>query len=391
MKRLWLLNLCLMTVIMVAACSSSASPVSQMEEHDESYFLISLPKESWKSQFPDLAGEINIFQTNLEGSILEPLITGLKGINYVLSLSPDRGKFLFASFQVPPRFNPNIVGDLYVFDIKTQDRIMISNNYPYYPSPIATGALWLSNDEIAFISGPLGNTNIHTIAADGKNEQPRQILSQFNTRLSPFRLIAFQEDKDIYWQNGMVNEEMSEIESFPFRSELDGENTIRLQTRDLSTLVWGIAPAGNLIAWGKEIVTNEFEIVDRLELEFEPSQFFWSPNGDRLLIKTCATRDCSAERKYYFWQQNQNPSSQLTFDSFERIHQLPIDLNIRWVVWGPSQSEVMLFFEDIEEETSPIQVLNLETFDYIDALEDIKLDPNSLPLFAQWLETELDN
>ncbi|WP_420630570.1 hypothetical protein [Candidatus Leptofilum sp.] len=393
MKKFWL---SLLYLIIFVACSSPDSQTSKTN-HDETFFLISLPKESWEPHFPDLAGDVNIFQTNLDGSILQPIVTGFSGYNYVMDLSPNGDKFLFASFEDPPNTNPEIVGNLLVFDLETSNFVKLSETYPLNYALVSDSALWLSNDEIAYISNSDRGRLIHTIQADGNGDQSWPALNQIE-HLPPLFLHAFQENKVLYWQNGQFDEEGVAISMFPISAEFDDDNftnPIRLQTLDNSTLIWAVAPTGNLIAWGKEIVTSKIELVARLDLEFEPKTFFWSPNGDRLLIHTCADKGCSGLTKYYLWQQNPDLSSQRTINSFGNLQELPINFNVRWAIWSPSQAEILLLIEEgVEAKNYSLQMLNLSTLQRRSVLEGIEIEPAVLPIYVhsiQWLDTEVDN
>jgi hypothetical protein len=252
------------------------------------------------------------------------------------------------------------------------------------------GALWLSNDEIAFISSADGSRFIHTIQTDGNGAQIRASLNQFDLRLPPLRLLAFQDDKNLYWQNGQFDSEGVEISVFPMRAELNGQNFSRVQTRDGSSLSWEIAPAGNLIVWGKEIITNDFDLVERLELDFEPSRFVWSPNGDRLLIQTCSNNSCSETVNSYLWQQRSDISPQIPIDAFKRLEELPINSEVLWVVWSPNQTEI-LFLLPREETSAEIDslfgILNLDTLETYPAFEEINIESGFIPLYVQWLNS----
>ncbi len=377
-------------VTAIVACSTSVSQSTQSTNNDQYDFLISLPKESWQSHFPDLDGEVNIFKTNQENSKLQPIVTGLNGFNFILELSPNGDKMLVASYDLSETIDPTLTGSLFVMGLDGTEAVKLSDNFTYYPSPVISGALWLSNDEVAFISGPIGSTYIHTIHTDGHNEVTRTSLNQFNPRLSPFRLLAFQEGKELYWQNGNIGSDTAEISIFPMRSEIDGKNLISLQTIDETALQWGIAPSGNLIAWGKDVITKEFVQVDQLHLDLEPKMFQWSPNGDKLFIQACSENSCSDTISHHIWQPEIINFQDLPINSTsENIIDLSINSKIEWAVWSPDQTQLLVYIPDGGTSTKdhPFQVLNLDTLEMSPVFEGLNLDSISYS-YVQWLKNE---
>ncbi len=387
MKRLVVI---LFILPLMMACSTTSPQIQPEIENDDNYFLISLPKESWQSHFPDLDGEVNIFRVNQDGSELQSVVTGLNGYNYVLSLSPDTRKFLVASYDLSKPSLPGLPGKLYVFEIDGSKQILLSEEYPFYPSPAASGALWLSESQVAYISGQFGKTQIYTIDSDGQNKVSRAILNRANPMLTPFRLLAFQEDIGLYWQNGRINTDSAAIANNPNRAKLDGSNLVKIDTLDGSKVpYWEIASEGNLIAWGNEIMTHDFELVDRLDLSFEPKLFFWSKNGERLLIQTCETT-CSDQVIYQIWEQN---TRQLRGAQIFAVKDLNAVLQknraIMWAVWSPDQTQIFVHLREYEDDNEGVylQLFNVETLKASPVFEELYID-TTWPFHIQWLPRE---
>lgn len=389
MKSIFLVILFTLAM-MVAACSPPVTQVAETPDNNQSQFLISLSKDLWLAHFPNLDGEVNIFQTNQDGSTLQPIVTGLSGYNFVLQLSPDNKKILVASYDLTKPITPSLTGQLYAVNVDGSSVVLLSDNLPYRPSPVTSGTLWLSNDKVAFISGALGYTHIHSINADGSDEIKHTALNQYNQRLTPFRLLAFRGGKELYWQNGQIDLETAEISLFPLRSELDGTNLISIQTKDATTPQWEIAPSGDLIAWGADILTSNFGIVDQLDLNYEPRRSYWSPKGDMLLVQTCSQPNCSETITYYLWRHT-TPSFQgfPVNTALQKLISVPIHSKIEWAIWSPDQEEILLHFE--EDQTngieSPYQILTLETLKIYPIFKELHLDSTS-PSYIQWLQKE---
>ena len=82
-----------------------------------------LHKTQFAKTFPDLKGELNVFTGNMDGTDLVPVTNGLKGYNYLESVSPDGTKALITTSpsEISYQSDPPTTTQLYLIDLTEAD------------------------------------------------------------------------------------------------------------------------------------------------------------------------------------------------------------------------------------------------------------------------------
>ncbi len=213
-------------------------------------------KAGFKEKFPDLMGETNIFTVNSDGTDLVPITNGLKGYNYIESISPDGSQVLVSSFS-----SPNIAnGDLYLVNIDTKKS---------KPLKLASGLLqrfgygpiakWVNKNDVVYLGKGKDGTgiyvlNIHDISNPNKigSSSANSILSVDSTR--------------VYWQN-LVKKSFKDEDGFVYISG----SFIAFGWTNIDG-----SAEGNLESNGKQIVTR-FSYNRKLAFSSDGKSIAWIP------------------------------------------------------------------------------------------------------------------
>ena len=200
--------------------------------------IFDLQKTDFAGRFPDLQGDLNIFIANMDGTDLVPVTAdGLRGFNYLQSISPDGTKVLIASAS-DIEFQTDRHSILYSIDLNSLNSkpIQISKGITEYAVTHPdigreSIAKWIDNTRLVYIGGGDKGYGIYTVNWDGSNplniysnntggpgRKPAGILGVDNTRVYWYSNVAYkiaynmESDKDYAWWSSLDGSEQGALE-----------------------------------------------------------------------------------------------------------------------------------------------------------------------------------
>ena len=245
----------------------------------------------YNKNFPEVAGESNIFIASPDGSGLTP-ITNMAGYNFLKDVSPDGTKVLFVSID---DWNAT-TADLYSVDIASNSQpIKLATGLPYSYN-FYESARWLDNLKLVYVGQGDKELGIYIINADGTN--PINIENGNN----PVEILGVGQES-VFWK---TNKNTSHVISPAWWTNLDGSKTGKLtyngrqiNSYNLHENDIALSPDGTRLAWvdagtpESGHTDNWIQIADindidhpfiSLELITSGSDLKWRRDGKSLIV-----------------------------------------------------------------------------------------------------------
>ncbi|MBV6394431.1 MAG: hypothetical protein KPEEDBHJ_03687 [Anaerolineales bacterium] len=370
--------------------------------------LFSYRKEEFSSDFPELAGELNLFTANIDGTNVIPITNGLKGNNYFQDFSPDGTKILVAS-----NTSYKESSTLYVVDLNNLDEqpTMISESAPP-TSGYNKFAKWIDNSRIVYIGKGESGFGIYISNEDGSNPINIYKNSSGIEQENPVDILAVT-DTHVYWGGETkVNwGSFNVLTTFAWVTDIDENETISLEYKGeqiLYTYFGGrdlaFSPDNNMIAWHEKATPDSgppyhnylhvapiSDINNPYTVEvFGGADLSWFPDGSKILVFDVSILRQPIEelREWYA----KNPDSPLA-NSFEDLYglyevvvspELPLknyNLPVEMMWWqsggavatmdiydiSPDKKQVLVSIYEKDDTSGYIQkfgFLNLETYTF---------------------------
>jgi len=218
--------------------------------------IFELEKVEFSKYFPELAGELNVFTANFDGTNLTPVTNGLKGYNYIESISPDGTKLLIASTSGKYfKFDKKPI--LYSIDLNSleSEPIELANGLAEIPWKGST-AKWINNTQVVYIGKGEAGFGIYSIHSDGTNRNSIYINTGGVAQM-PASILSVN-DKRVYWNSTIetsLGGNRSESNSLTYWSSMDGseQGTVDINGTQLKFTTYFyppvFAPDGTKFIW----------------------------------------------------------------------------------------------------------------------------------------------
>ncbi|HSH03378.1 MAG TPA: hypothetical protein VLL52_12730 [Anaerolineae bacterium] len=372
-----LIILLIITTLGLISCSSRINdgttairPIEPLKQppSDADQLLLTLPRPVWEAQFPHLTGEDNLFWVDLDGDNLQPWLSGINGYNYIIDV-PHRDHILVAAYDQAPSVKPDLIGELYLLDRDQTDMIKITDQFP---NPLFPATIWQEEEE---------TVNYIGLTADGPHFFSWSVAEKTAVQIStppmfaggsPLWLAAGTDNSWLYWKTGQIGANQIQIGDGFWRLHRDQARVQQIHETDKNLQrEASVSPQGTYIIFGNTVQNENLEFVTTLPLVGEPAAYFWSDDGQELLIKTCEELCLPDQRHYFIWSTRARTLSTLAWD-----------VDVVWALWSPQRHQILLGTES-DQSGFQFQLWDRHTLDLTPALSALPSEA-LLPTAVQW-------
>lgn len=244
-------------------------------------------RDGFYKLFPELAGNLNIFISNADGTNLTPITNGLNGYNTIQSISPNKDKILITSFKNDPATQTARVN-------RTWDLFLCSLTDPNLePIKLASGsswsfenqAEWIDNEKIVYIGQGANGFGIYTINSDGSGK--KIILNSTQDKI-PTKI--FLGGKYIYWGS----QQTQNLKLAYWKLSIDGSDQEPLMSsgEQIQSFQLMISPDKSKVVWidqSNTLKVAELNALDQAKtvtsLGFSYDTYItWYPDSSKFLL-----------------------------------------------------------------------------------------------------------
>lgn len=372
-------------LLLISGCGPVGSKSAQLDAESNQQskkFLLALPKSNWIDSFPELEGEVNVFVVEQDGTVLEPLVSGLRGFNFIEDVSAS-GKLLVSSFA-SIEMKDQLYGDLYISNPDGSNLMLLTDRFPQRFGSPAPSAMWLlGRDEAVFIADSKGKPDIFIANSDGQNSKSLIAPEDMSAIYAPLYFEGQTYESVLFWRNGVWDPPILALEGAIRVFDLVNNSVGMIAVEDepfpeffFSTSTDTVIVSNDAGNW---LVDQNFELKRRLPIEGTPQGTFWSPNSGYLLMKVAYEDAGVNEGDLYLWR-----TGTLSAQKISTLSGLPI------ATWSPDEQYVaMLILEEVDG--SPfVQSLLLDvhsgTFSPLFETLELKM---GMPNRVHWPVTEM--
>lgn len=331
-------------LLLISGCGPVDSKSAQLDvesNQQSKKFLLALPKSNWIDSFPELEGEVNVFIVEQDGTVLEPLVSGLRGYNFVEDVSAS-GKLLISSFASLEMKRPSY-GDLYISEPDGSNLILLTDRFPQRFGFLAPSAMWLlGRDEAVFIADSGGRADIFISDSDGQHSNSLIAPEEMTSVHPPLYFSGQTYESRLYWRNGIWNPPMIVLEDGIQLYDFASNSVGKIATEDEPFPEFFFSTSNDTVIIsndaGNWLVDQNFELKRRLPIEGTPQGTFWSPNSGYLLMKVASEDAGVNEGDLYLWR-----TGTLSAQKISTLSGLPI------ATWSPDEQYVaILMLEEMD-------------------------------------------
>lgn len=390
--------------------TSTVTPAPTQIGGSSGKIIFSYRKDGFAENFPELAGELNLFVANLDGSNITPVTNGLDGFNYLQDISSDGTKILVAS---NPKYNEN--SSLYVVDLSNLDAqpVLIAKETPP-TNGWTVSAKWIDDSHIVYIAKGDEGLGIYTSSIDGT--VPANIYKNTSglEQGNPVEILAIN-DSRIYWggETRIKQGNRSYVTSFAWSTNLDSNETVKIEFDDKQITYSNLggkhsiafSPDTNTIAWSEAATpesgppyhnylhiapVSDLNNAYTMEIFAGYPELQWFPDGTKILVfDQQIIRKPKEEYADFF---KENPQFESLYGMYEvgaspdlpvKNYDLPVDtmIAIKQITGGynfqltdiydisPDGRQIMFQIYKINDDgsiSSKLNILNMETIVFSD-------------------------
>jgi hypothetical protein len=267
--------------------------------------VFGLDKTQYANAFPDLKGVRNIFVANIDGTDLVPVTNGLKGYNYLESVSPDGTKALITTSPSEVSYERGPTTQLYVIDLTEPEsepvklggginaKLEFSRGSGDTWGIKRSIAKWVDEARIVYIGQGDENYGIYIVNIDGSH--PKNIFSN-SAGVTPSNILAIDRTR-VYW-GSPAKDYFGNPAVEVWWSSIDGTDQAKLESNGSQVKGQALAfsPDGKMIAWVKEATrsvdpnylnissTSDINNPKQLELLSSGLSLRWSTDGSKVFV-----------------------------------------------------------------------------------------------------------
>lgn len=368
----------ILLLLLILGCKSGISESNRLDTESgqqANKFMLSLPKSTWRTSYPELEGEVNVFVVDQEGTILEPLVSGLKGHNFVEDVSPE-GQLLVSSFP-SIEMRGSIYGDLYIFDQDGANPVLLTDKYmQMFGSPISSAMWLLSRDEVVFIAAPEGQPHIFVSSLDGQNIKRISAVDETPSIFSPLYFEGQTKESFLYWRNGIWNPPIINLEQAIWSYDFEKDEVNKITSEDQPFPDFAFSSTNDNIVLSNEaghwLVDSDFQFKQKIPVSGVLQGISWSPSGKYLLVQVAFDDPAENRGELYLWEVGQPLAARIdTMNGLSIASWSPDERNVALSILGEVNGSPMvssLLLDIPSRVVAPLFAnlnLTVETFSHI--------------------------